>query len=110
MPPKKKNRSDISSRPKGAGRIHLEDVYTVDFSTLPIDFVLLKGHVWYLLLSNGSNIIDTVLALLPIFTKDPINTYNKKIVYTLVSKLDNQYKKMRKGFNASSLLATFKEV
>ena len=45
MQHKKKNRSDLSSRPKGAGQIHLEDLYTVDFSTLPIDFVLLKGHV-----------------------------------------------------------------
>ena len=110
MPPKKKNRSDISSRPKGVGRIHLEDIYTVDFSTLPVDFVLLKGHVWYLLLSNVSNILDTVLVLLPIFTQDPTNAHNKKIIYALVSQLDKQYKKMRKGFNASSLFATFKEV
>ena len=110
MPPKKRKKLDISSKPKGIGRIHIEDVYAVDFTGLPSDFVLLKGHVWYLLLSNGSYIIDTMSVLLPRFTQEPLSSTDRKIVYVLVSKLNKQYKNMQRGFTFSSQFAKFKEV
>ena len=96
MPPKKRKNLDMSSIPKGIGRIHLEAVYTVDFSDLPNDFQLLNGHVWYLLLLNGSSIIDTMSVLLPTFTHEPLSAPDKRSIYLLVSKLDKLYKRLRR--------------
>ena len=110
MPPKKRKNLDMSSIPKGIGRIHLEAVYTVDFSDLPNDFQLLNGHVWYLLLLNGSSIIDTMSVLLPTFTHEPLSAPDKRSIYLLVSKLDKLYKRLRRRFTISSQFAEFKEV
>ena len=91
---KKKKQKDISRQPKGKGRVRIEETYSLDFSAISSDFILLNGHLWYHLLMNGSNINSTISVLLSLFTKTS-NVQDYKIC---------------RGFRVDSHFSVFKEV
>ena len=93
----------------GNGRVHIEETYTIDFSTISSDFILLNEHIWYHLLMNGSNINDTKSVLLSLFTKK-FSVQDNMSMYNYVGKIDKLYKKMQRGFRMDSQCPAFKEV
>ena len=109
MPPKKRKQKDISRQPKDKGRVHIEETYSLDFSAISSNFILLNGHLWYHLLMNGSNINSTTSVLMSLFTKMS-NVQDYKIMYNYLVKIDKQYKNMLRGFRVDSHFSAFKEV
>ena len=67
MPPKKRKRTDNTNRPKGRGRLFLEEVYTFDADQLTSDFVLTHGHIWYYLVTHQFDIHETTTLLKPLY-------------------------------------------
>ena len=67
MPSKKKKRTDTTSRPKGIGRLYLEEVYAFDAEQLTSDFVSTHGHIWYYLVIHQFDIHETTTLLKPLY-------------------------------------------
>ena len=108
MPPKKRKRTDNTNRPKGIGRLYLEDVYTFDAEQLTSDFVLTHGHIWYYLVTHQFDIHETTTLLKPLFNSVQ-KSKERSVLYCKIVKLSNELKRLRCLVSSDRKFEDFKE-
>ena len=91
VPPKKRKQTDNTNRPKGIGRLYLEDVYTFDAEQLTSDFVLTHG--WYYLVMHQFDIHETTTLLKPLYNSVQ-KSKERNVLYCKIVKLSNKLKRL----------------
>ena len=108
MPPKKRKQTD-TNRPKGIGRLHLEEIYAFDAEQLTSDFVLTHGHIWYYLVTHQFDIHETTTLLKPLYNSVQ-KSKEKCVLYCIIVKLSNEFKRLRGLLACDRKLEDFKEL
>ena len=108
MPPKKRKRTGNTNRPKGIGRLYLEDVYAFYAEQLTSDFVLTHGHIWYYLVTHQFDIHETTPLLKPLYNSVQ-KSKERSVLYCNIVKLSNELKRLRCFVSCDRKFEDFKE-